>query len=78
MLCTKVWRSLTYILILLAPEGGDKDGEEKLSSGDANQPAFPAIMFGGIGGTFGVRQCLWCMLSFVNTSFTLIEDPSPH
>ena len=35
VLRTKLWRSLTYILILLAPEGGDNDGEEKLSSGDA-------------------------------------------
>lgn len=34
-LCTKLWKSLIYILILLAPEGGGKDGEEKLSSEDA-------------------------------------------
>lgn len=38
VLRTKLWRSLAYILILLGPEGGDKDGKEKLSSGDANLP----------------------------------------
>lgn len=48
VLRTKLWRNLTYILILLSPEGRVKDGEEKLSSGGCliNLPFLPSCLEG--------------------------------
>lgn len=45
-----------YILVLLAPEGRDNNGKEKLPSGLPYRTPFPSVISGGIGGTLGMSS----------------------
>lgn len=46
----KPWRRMMYILVVLAPEGRDKNGKEELPSEMLYRPPFPSVISGGIGG----------------------------
>lgn len=46
----KPWRRMMYILVVLAPEGRDKNGKEELPSEMLYRPPFPSVISGGTGG----------------------------
>lgn len=69
VLCTKLWRSLTLFWSSWLLKEETRIERKSCLLGKPYKPAFLAVIPGGIRGTPEVRQCIWFMFSFVNTSW---------